>query len=165
MASVQHSITPPQYVPKVETHERMLPQDVRKCSNYIRSGAKSYYEYINVEEHGHVLVSISVPKRKTRKQMLHEHREMLGNYLNAQRVQILISPNKTSTLFKNNFTVNSRHSAKKTASYYSSTNEKLRKSKFKILRIHVLTNETRKNVDIKISIHFRHQKFILNFST
>lgn len=70
MASLPHNATLPRYVPKVETHDpphRMYPQDVRSGSNDARSGAKSYYESIDVEEHGHELVSITVPECKTRK--------------------------------------------------------------------------------------------------
>lgn len=61
----------------------MLPPEVRRGSNDDRSGAKSYHEFIDMEEHGHVLISNTVPERKTRKQMLHEEKRLLRDFLNA----------------------------------------------------------------------------------
>lgn len=73
MASVPRNATPPRYVPKVEPHapsDRMLPLDVCKDSNDVRSGGVSCYESIDMEEYGHLLVSVAVPRRKTHEQVL-----------------------------------------------------------------------------------------------
>lgn len=80
MASAQRNVTPSRCAPKVEIHEppnRILPPDDRRDSNDVRSGARNYYESVDIEEHGHVLVSVVAPARKARKQVLQEERKEL----------------------------------------------------------------------------------------
>lgn len=60
----------------------MLPPDVHTGSNDVRSRAKSYHESIGVKKHGHGLMSIAVPERRTHQQVLREDRNMLWAYLN-----------------------------------------------------------------------------------
>lgn len=69
----------------------MLPPDVRRGSNGVWSGAKSYYESIGMEEHGHVTVSIEAPVLKTRRQVLEEERKVLWDYLNAMDCKVLVT--------------------------------------------------------------------------
>lgn len=68
-ASVPRAATPPMYAHKEEVHEspsRMVPPEYSCGSNHVRSGARSYHEGLEIEEHDHALVIAPVTRAMTR---------------------------------------------------------------------------------------------------
>lgn len=98
MTSVLRAATPPTYVPRDEVHKPlngMLLLDIRRATNDVRSGARGYYEGLEVEEHGHALVTSPVERAMIRKEMLKQNRgfkdlAVLDSEL--QRIRIGLNP-------------------------------------------------------------------------
>lgn len=68
----------------------MLPPDVRRGSNDVRSGARRYYKELVVEEHSHVLVISPATCLMTHKQVLLKEKTDLILYLYALGTDTLL---------------------------------------------------------------------------
>lgn len=90
-------MTPPNYVFKEEIHDlpsRMLHPGVRRISNDVRSGARRYYEGLQVEEHGNAFVTRHVVYI-TRMQML--LKEDWGMQINLESPDVDVQHDCTDT--------------------------------------------------------------------
>lgn len=82
-------------MPKTNVHvsaSRMLPPDIRRGSNDARSGARRYYEGLDVEEHGHAL-AIPHVKHMPREQMLLKEKRDMQIYLELMDDDLLHDEN------------------------------------------------------------------------